>query len=128
MIRKYTVSLRAPFISQWSKSQHESLASALSSAWRKHNREFSIDNVSYEHKVIINHEELAQAFTEMDNLSREQPKCLPYELAELIIQKIDITITQDEMWERMNFIKAVYTNGGAALLIGALQNKKDIVR
>jgi hypothetical protein len=110
---KYTVSLRAPFASNWSKSQHESLASALSGAWRKHNKDFSVDNVSYEQKVIINHEELARAFTEMDDLSREQPQPPPHELAELIIQKIDKAITQDEMWERMNFIRAASTNGGA---------------
>ena len=113
MSGKYTVSMRAPFASNWSKSQYESLASALSGAWRKHNKDFSVDNLSYEQKVIINHDELAHAFTEMDNLSREQPKRQPYELAEQIIQKIDKAITQDELWERMNFIKAVNTNGGA---------------
>lgn len=59
------------------------------------------------------HDDLALAFTEMDNLSREKPKCQPYELAEQIIQKIDKAITQDEMWERMNFIKAANTEGGA---------------
>jgi hypothetical protein len=105
------VSLRAPFASQWSKSQHESLASALSVAWRKHNKDFSVDHVSFERKVIIDHEALAQAFTEMDQLSREQPKRQPSELAEQIIEKIDRAITQDEMWERMDFIKAVYAKG-----------------
>ena len=97
MSGKYTVSARAPFASNWSKSQHESLANALSGAWRKHNKDCSVDNVSYEQKVIINHEALAQAFTEMDNLSRERPKRQPYELAEQIIQKIDKARTQDEM-------------------------------
>ena len=109
---KYTVSLRAPFTSKWSKSNHESLAGALSGAWRKHNKDFSVDNVSYERRVIINHELLAQAFIEMDNLAREQPKRLPHELAELIIQKMDKAITQDEMWERMDFIKAANTSRG----------------
>ena len=112
MSGKYTVSMRPPFASNWTKSQHESLASALSGAWRKHNKDFSVDNVSYEQKVIINHEELARAFTEMDDLSREQPKRQPYELAEEIIQKISEAITQDEMWERMNFIRASSANGG----------------
>ena len=97
MSGKYTVSLRAPFATNWSKSQHESLASALSGAWRKHNKDCSVDNVSYERKIIINHEALAQAFNEMDNLSREQPKRQPYELAEQIIRKIDQARTQDEM-------------------------------
>jgi hypothetical protein len=62
---------------------HESLAGALSSAWRKHNKDFSIDNISYEQKVIITHEALAEAFAEMDSLSSERPKRQPYELAEL---------------------------------------------
>lgn len=88
MSGKYTVSLRAPFTSNWSKAQYESLASALSGAWRKHHKDCSIDNITYEQQVIINSEELAQAFTEMDNLTREQPKRQPYEIAEQIIQEI----------------------------------------
>ena len=111
MSGKYTVSLRAPFASHWSKSQYESLAGALSGAWRKRNKDFSVDNVSYEQKVIINHKALAQAFTEMDDLSREQPKRQPYELAEQSIQKIDDAITQDEVWERIDFIRAVHAKG-----------------
>jgi hypothetical protein len=110
---KYVVSLRAPFSANWSKSQHETLAGALSSAWRKYNKNYSVNNVSYEQKVIIDHEELAEAFTEMDNLSRERPKRQPYELAEHIIREIDAAITQDELWERMNFIRAAYAKGGA---------------
>ena len=113
MSAKYIVSLRAPFTTNWSKSQHETLAGALSGAWRKYNKDFSVNNVSYEQKVIIDHEELARAFTEMDNLSREQPKRQPYELAEQIIRKIDAAITQDELWERINFIRAAYAKGGA---------------
>lgn len=105
--------MRPPFASNWSKSQYESLANALSGAWRNHNKDFSVDNISYEQKVIMSHDELALAFTEMDNLSREKPKRQPYELAEQIIQKIDKAITQDEMWERMDFIKAANTDGGA---------------
>ena len=58
-------------------------------------------------------EELAAAFTEMDDLARERPKRQPYELAEHIIRKIDAAITQDELWERINFIRAAYTKGGA---------------
>ena len=113
MSAKYTVSLRAPFHVNWSKSQHKTLAGALSGAWRKYNKDFSVNNVSYGQKVIIDHEELARAFTEMDNLSRERPKRQPYELAEHIIRKIDAAITQDELWERMNFIRAAYAKGGA---------------
>lgn len=106
------MSLRAPFTSNWYKSGYESLASALSNAWRKHNKDFSVDNVSYEQKVIIGHEELTQAFTDMDDLSSERPKRQPVELAEQIIRKIDKAITQDEMWERMDFIKAASAKGG----------------
>ena len=77
----------------------------LSGARRKHNKDFSIDNISYEQKVII-HEAPAEAFAEMDSLSRERPKRQPCELAEQIIQKIDKAITEDDMRERMDFIKA----------------------
>lgn len=87
MSGKYTVSLRAPFASNWSKVQYESLASALSGAWRKRNKDCSVDNITYERQVVINSEDLAQAFAEMDNLVREQPKCQPYELAEQIIRE-----------------------------------------
>lgn len=114
---KYIVNLRAPFTSNWSKSKHESLAGALNGAWRKHHKDFSVDNVSYEQKVVINSESLAQAISEMDNLAREQPKRPSVELAELVIQKMNNAITQDEMWERMNFIKAANAGGGAAALI-----------
>jgi hypothetical protein len=86
---KYTVSLRAPFASNWSKAQYESLAGALSGAWRKHNKDCSVDSITYEQKVVINNEELARAFTEMDNLLREHPKRPPQELAEQVIQKIE---------------------------------------
>ena len=110
---KYIVSLRAPFTANWSKSQHETLAGALCSAWRKYNKNYSVNHVSYEQKVIFDHEELAGAFTEMDILARERPKRQPYEMAEHIIREIDAAITQDELWERMNFIKAAYAKGGA---------------
>jgi hypothetical protein len=48
MSGQYTVSLRAPFTSNCSKTLHESLAGALSGAWRKHNKDLSVDNISYE--------------------------------------------------------------------------------
>lgn len=89
MSGKYTVSLRAPFTSNWSKAQYESLASALSGAWRKHKKDCSIDSITYEQQIVINSDELTQAFTEMDNLAREQPKRQPYELAEQVIQERD---------------------------------------
>lgn len=89
MSGKYTASHRAPFASNWSKSQHESLASALSVAWRKHKKDCSVDNVTYQQKVILNNQELMQAITEMDTLLQEQPKLPLLEIAEQVIQKID---------------------------------------
>ena len=97
MSGQYIVSLRAPFASNWSKSQHDSLASALSNAWRKHKKDCSVDNISYEQKVIINHDALEQAFNEMSNLSREPPKRPPVELAEQIIQMIDKARTEADV-------------------------------
>lgn len=96
MSGKYTVSLRAPFTSNWSKAQYESLASALSGAWRKHKKDCSIDNITYEQQIIINSDELTQAFTEMENLAREHPKLQPFELAEQIIQERDRAVVNQE--------------------------------
>ena len=109
MSGKFTVSLRAPFASNWSKTQHESLASALTGAWRKHKKDFSVDNVSHERKIVIDHEALAQALAEMDNLSLEEPKRQPHELAEQIIRKLDDAVTRDDLREHLDLIKAVYT-------------------
>lgn len=79
------VSQRAPFALNWAKSFHESLAKALGAAWRNHNRNYSVDSITREQKVIISNVELSQAFAEMENLQRAQPKLLPYELAEQVI-------------------------------------------
>lgn len=79
------VSQRAPFASNWTKSFHESLAKALGGAWRNHNRNYSVDNITYEQKVVISNTELPQAFAEMDNLLRIQPKLSHFELAEQVI-------------------------------------------
>jgi ubiquinone biosynthesis protein UbiJ len=88
MSGKYTVSLRAPFTSSWRKTQHASLAIALGGAWRKHRNNFSVDSITQEQKVVINSEELAQAFAQMDNLAHDQPKRPLHEIAEQVIQEI----------------------------------------
>lgn len=82
------MSFRAPFSSNWSKAQHESLASALDSAWRRQKKDYSVGDITYQRKVVINNDELIQAFTLLDNLAREQPKPQPYELAERVIQEL----------------------------------------
>ena len=89
MSGKYMVSLRAPFTSSWRKTYHESLVVALRGAWRKHNNNWSVDSISQEQKVIINSEELSQAFAQMDDLAHNQPKRPPLEIAEQVIQEID---------------------------------------
>jgi hypothetical protein len=89
MAGKYLVNSRAPFASNWAKSYSSSLAGALEAAWRKHNRNWSIDSIAQEQKVIINRDELIQAFTEMDNLTQEQPKRPLHEISEQAIQAMD---------------------------------------
>jgi hypothetical protein len=85
---KYTVSLRAPFTSNWSKAPHPSLAKALDSAWRKYKRDYSVATISYEGMTIFTNEELMQAFDRMDNLAREQSKPQPLEFAGQVIQEM----------------------------------------
>lgn len=89
MSGKFTVSVRAPYTSGWRKTHHASLAIALGGAWRKHNNNFSVDSITQEQRVIINSEELAQAFAQMDNLAHDQPKRPLHEIAEQVIQEID---------------------------------------
>ena len=85
---KYTVSLRAPFTSNWSKAQHPSLAKALDCAWRKYKRDFSVATITYEGMTIFSNEELMQAFDRMDNLTREQSRTQPFEFAGQVIQEM----------------------------------------
>jgi hypothetical protein len=86
MAGKYMVYNRAPFASMWTKSFSSSLTGALETAWRKHNRDWSIDSIVREQRVVINREELIQAFTEMDNLVHDQPKRSLHEISEQTIQ------------------------------------------
>jgi biopolymer transport protein ExbB/TolQ len=89
MAGKYMVNSRAPFISTWTKTYSESLAGALEAAWRKHNREWSVDSIVQEQKIIINSEELSQAFAQMDNLAHEQPKRSRHEISEQTAQEMN---------------------------------------
>lgn len=89
MAGKYLVNSRAPFASNWAKSYSSSLAGALEAAWRKHNRDWSIDSIAQEQRVIINREELVQAFAAMDNLTQDQPKRPLHEISEQAIQEMD---------------------------------------
>ena len=89
MAGKYMVNSRAPFGSNWTKSYSFSLASALEAAWRKHNRDWSVDSIVQAQRVVINSEELTQAFTQMDNLAHEQPKRSLHEISELAVQEMD---------------------------------------
>lgn len=86
---KYTVSFRAPYATDWSKSQHPSLTIALNNAWRRYKKDCSVAHITYAQETIFNREELAEAFTEMDNLTREQAKRQPFELAERVIQAMN---------------------------------------
>ena len=71
MSAKYMLSTRPPFSADWRKTYHATLAAALGVAWRKYNREWSVDSISHEQKVVIDSDGLMQAFTRMDNLKRE---------------------------------------------------------
>ncbi|HVF28348.1 MAG TPA: hypothetical protein VM943_08925 [Pyrinomonadaceae bacterium] len=86
---KYMLSARPPFSADWRKTYHGSLASALGVAWRKYNREWSVDSISHEQKVVINSEGLMQAFTRMDDLKRETPKLSLNAVSEQVIQGMD---------------------------------------
>lgn len=88
MAGKYLINSRAPFASNWAKSYSSSLAGALEAAWRKHNRDWSIDSIAQEQKIIINREELVQAFAEMDNLAYDQPERSRQEISEQAVQKM----------------------------------------
>ena len=86
MTNKYKLVSRPPFATGWRPTYHESLGSALESAWRKHNREWSIDSITQEQRIVFSREELLQAFSQMDNLVSELPKPTVPEMAEQIIR------------------------------------------
>jgi tRNA A37 methylthiotransferase MiaB len=69
-------------------TQCDSLASALIIAWRKHHKAGFINEIAYQHEIILNKQELAEAFREMDSLAKEQLHLPLYEISELVLQKM----------------------------------------
>ena len=99
MTVRYTISSRAPFTPGCRKTYHSSLIAALESAWRKHNRNWSINSIEREQQVIISGEALMQVFTQIDILTRERPKRSPHEILEQVIQEVGIVeANESESW------------------------------
>lgn len=97
-MKKYTLSCRAPFTSRWSKTQHEALFDAMFAAWRKHNKGYSVDNITHEHEVSISGDVMAQALNEIDNLVRETPGRQVSEIIEqIVVEQIMQGITNPEL-------------------------------
>jgi hypothetical protein len=82
---KVRLGTRRPFASAWRTTYHVSLSDAIVSALRKHNREWSVDSITQEQRVIFNRDELLQAFSQMNDLMNELPKRTVHEIAEQII-------------------------------------------
>jgi hypothetical protein len=55
------------------------------SAWRKHSRGYSVDNITHEREVFIDSQMMTQMLDEMDNLVREMPKRPLSEITEQVI-------------------------------------------
>jgi hypothetical protein len=91
---KYTLSARAPFSAGWRKSTHDTLAAAVGAAWRKYNREWSIDGISHGQKVVIDSQGLMQAFARMDEIMRETPKLSLDEVSEQVIRGIEKNVSE----------------------------------
>lgn len=85
---KYTVTSRAPLTSNWSKSQHSSLARALDSAWRKYKKDYSVSTITYEGRIIFSNEELTQAFDRIEALARGRSKSEMDKVMEQVIQEM----------------------------------------
>ena len=85
MSAKYMLRARPPFSPDWRKSYHLTSAAALVAAWRKYNREWSVDSITNGTSVAINSEGLMQAFTRMDDLKRETPQRPLNEVSEQVI-------------------------------------------
>ena len=88
MKKKYTLSFRDPFTSNWSKAHYESLVNAMTTAWRKHRGGYSVNSIIQGHEVVINNEVMAQALDEMDNLVRDTPGRKVSEIIEQVMQGI----------------------------------------
>ena len=94
---RYTLSARAPFSADWRKGTHDTLAAALSVAWRRYKREWSIDNISRGQSIVFDSDGMMRAFSRMDEIMRETPKLSLGEVAEQVIREMDI---HDDAQER----------------------------
>jgi hypothetical protein len=88
------MSTRPPFSPDWRKSYHRSLAVALSTAWRKYKREWSVDNISHEQKVVFDGEGLMQVFSRMDEIMRGTPTLSLDEVSERIVRGIEKDVSE----------------------------------
>jgi hypothetical protein len=88
------MSTRPPFSADWRKTYHRSLVAALGTAWRKYKREWSVDGILHEQKVVISSEGLIQAFARMDNIMRETPTLSLDEVSEQVIQGMEIDVSE----------------------------------
>ncbi len=96
MSAKYVLSTRQPFSADWRKTYHRSLAIALSTAWRKYKREWSVDNITHEQKVVFDGEGLMQVFSRMDEIMRATPTLSLDEVSEQVIQGMEIDVNEQE--------------------------------
>ncbi len=94
---RYTLSARAPFSADWRKGTHDTLAAALSVAWRRYKREWSIDNISRGQSIVFDSDGMMRAFSRMDEIMRETPKLSLGEVAEQVIREMEI---HDDAQER----------------------------
>jgi hypothetical protein len=86
---RYTLSARAPFSADWQKGTHDTLAGALGVAWRKYNREWSIDSISRGQSIVIDSAGMMRAFSRMDEIMRESPTLSLGEVSEQVIREIE---------------------------------------
>jgi len=90
------LSARPPFSPDWRKSYHPTFAFALGAAWRKYNREWSVDSITNGPSIVINSEGLMQAFAEMDDLKRETPKRPLDEVSEQVIRGMEMNVNEQK--------------------------------
>ena len=89
MSKPYTLNTRRPYAAAWSKSLHDSLATALHYAWRKRQKDCSVGDVTSDGRVVAESQLMSQLLDEMDEVMRAGPKSHPQEAAEVIARRID---------------------------------------